>query len=175
MSIPVVTPADVHTAPSRTKIALGSTVTAGNRRASSSHADQWVAARLPSSSPAAASTNAPEHTEVMRGTTRAARRSQPSSAGSLAACRIAAASPPATTTVSRRPGRIRRRSAVRTGSPHVVVRSPPPTDAITTRYAARPALRDAVANTSAGPVRSSVCTPGNPMITTRGAGGTGRK
>ena len=73
-SIPAVTPADVHTLPSRTKIGSGSTVTLGYRRAKSSHHAQCVVARRPSSSPAAASTNAPVHTDVTRRLRRASRR-----------------------------------------------------------------------------------------------------
>ena len=65
-SMPAVTPAEVATLPSRTKIGSGSTVTAGNIRARRSQLDQWVVARRPSSSPACASTKAPEHTEVTR-------------------------------------------------------------------------------------------------------------
>ena len=47
--MPAVTPAEVQTGPSRTKIGSGSTRTAGKRRASSAQHDQWVAARRPSS------------------------------------------------------------------------------------------------------------------------------
>ena len=70
-SMPAVTPADVHTDPSCTKIGSRSTRTPGKAAARRSHCDQCVVARFPSSSPARASTKAPEHTDVTR---RVARR-----------------------------------------------------------------------------------------------------
>ena len=61
------TPADVHTLPSRTKIGSGSTVIDGYRRAMSRRTTSSASsARLPSSIPAAASTNAPVHTDATR-------------------------------------------------------------------------------------------------------------
>ena len=76
--MPAVTPADVHTLPSRTKIGSDSTVTCGctvgevlARRSSAS------SARLPSSRPAAASTNAPVHTDATRRLRRASRATAP--------------------------------------------------------------------------------------------------
>src|SRR6516162_7152364 len=65
-SIPAVTPAEVHTEPSHTKIGSGSTRTAGKRWASLAQYIQWVAARRPSNTPAAASRNAPVQTEATR-------------------------------------------------------------------------------------------------------------
>ncbi len=50
--MPAVTPADVRTLPSATKIGSGSTSTCGKRRASSSHHAQCVVTRRPSSRPA---------------------------------------------------------------------------------------------------------------------------
>ena len=64
--MPAVTPADVQTLPSRTKMRSRFHRVCGWFRLSRSHADQCVVARLPSSSPAAASTNAPVHTDVTR-------------------------------------------------------------------------------------------------------------
>ena len=62
MSMPAVTPPPVKTLPSRTTRA-GSCVTP--KSASWSRQAQWQAARLPCSSPAAASSNEPVHTEVI--------------------------------------------------------------------------------------------------------------
>lgn len=64
--MPAVTPADVYTVPSRTKIASGSTVTPECRRARVAACRQCVTARRPSSSPARASRNAPVHTDAVR-------------------------------------------------------------------------------------------------------------
>jgi hypothetical protein len=65
-SMPAVTPADVRTGPSTTKIGSRSTATAGWRRCRSSQYCQWVVARRPSSSPALASTYAPVQTDATR-------------------------------------------------------------------------------------------------------------
>ena len=65
--MPAVTPADVHTLPSRTKIGSGSTVTSGySAREVRRTTTQCVVARFPSSRPAAASTNVPVHTDATR-------------------------------------------------------------------------------------------------------------
>ena len=64
--MPVVTPAEDHTLPSRTNIASGSTATCGCRVASNGACIQWVAARRPSNTPAAASRKLPMHTEHTR-------------------------------------------------------------------------------------------------------------
>ena len=64
--MPAVEPAEVMVCPSRTKIRSGSTATRGWRRASSAQNAQCVVAALPSSSPAAASRNAPVQTEQVR-------------------------------------------------------------------------------------------------------------
>ena len=61
--MPAVTPAEVHTLPSRTKIGSGSNRTLGKRAANSAQRPQWVAARRPSSSPAVATRKAPLHTD----------------------------------------------------------------------------------------------------------------
>lgn len=58
-----VTPAAVRTGPSATWIASSSTVTSGNRPASSSATAQCVVTRRPSSRPVAARKKAPLHTE----------------------------------------------------------------------------------------------------------------
>ena len=65
-SMPAVTPAEVATLPSLMKIGSGSTVTSGYRAASSAQYAQWVVTRLPCSSPAAASRNAPVQTDAIR-------------------------------------------------------------------------------------------------------------
>src|SRR3984957_12072982 len=83
--MPAVTPAEVQTGPSRTKIGSASTLTAGKRRASSAQTDQWVAARRPSSTPDAASRNAPVQTEATRRARAARLRSQSIRFGSAAA------------------------------------------------------------------------------------------
>src|SRR5262249_28469780 len=62
-SIPAVTPAEVYTPPSRTKIGSGSTSIRGYCRARRSQNSQWVVASRPSSSPAAASRKAPVQTD----------------------------------------------------------------------------------------------------------------
>jgi hypothetical protein len=100
MSIPVVTPADVQTRPSRTKIASRSTSIRGYERPRRSHDDQCVAARLPSRMPARATMKAPSHTEPMRRTTRDARTSQPMSSWLADASSSARSAPPTTSTVS---------------------------------------------------------------------------
>lgn len=60
-SIPAAAPADVRIWPLSTNSTFGSTVTFGWSSASSRAARQCVVARMPSSSPAAASTNDPVH------------------------------------------------------------------------------------------------------------------
>ena len=110
-SMPEVTPAEVQTSPSRTKIGLGSTLSSGWRRASSAVEAQWVVTVRPSSSPARASRKAPEQTEVTRRERRAALRIQrirPASSSALATPK-----PPATTSVSIGP---RQRAVVVLGS-----------------------------------------------------------
>ena len=59
-------PADVRIGPSSTYSASGASVTRGNRAANSSTYSQCVVARRPSSSPHAASRNAPEQIEKNR-------------------------------------------------------------------------------------------------------------
>ena len=110
--MPAVTPADVYTRSSRTKMGSRSTRTAGNRRASASHAAQWVVARRPSSSPASARRNAPVHTAATRLARRAVRRIQGTMRPSRARGRVP--SPPATRSVSTGPvARARLRCATR--------------------------------------------------------------
>ena len=109
--MPEVTPAEVQTLPSRTKIGLGSTLSSGWRRASSAVDAQCVVTVLPSSRPARASRNEPEHTEVTRRERRAALRIQRISSASFSAS--ATPNPPATTSVSIGP---RQRAVVVFGS-----------------------------------------------------------
>ncbi len=122
-SIPAVTPAEVTNSPSRTKIGSASTSTSGKAAASASQYAQWVTARRPSSSPAAASTKDPEQTPAVR---RAAPESRRTSASSGLVGdrgpRAAAAGNEQRVELSRsRPGERRRPSVrpleVRTGSP----------------------------------------------------------
>jgi hypothetical protein len=96
--MPAVTPADVHTSPSRTKIGSVSTVTAGYCSASAAQLDQWVTARRPSSRPASASRNAPLHTEATRRERPAAAAIQSIRPRSAHAARFPG--PPTTTSVS---------------------------------------------------------------------------
>ena len=65
-SIPAARPADVSTSPSSTKSTFSSTRTSGCSRRRSSANLQWVVAARPSSSPAAASTNAPVQIDTSR-------------------------------------------------------------------------------------------------------------
>ena len=96
--MPAVTPAEVYSRPSRTKILSGSTVICGWVSARRVQADQWVVARWPSSSPAAASTNAPVQTEATRSLWPAAVTSHRRRTGSAAAASWPR--PPATSSVS---------------------------------------------------------------------------
>ncbi len=95
--MPEVTPAEVHTRPSRTKIGSQSTRTSGCSRASCSSRAQCVVTRRPSSSPAAASRNTPLHTEATRRAPAAAAIQDTSAASSLAR---STPWPPTTTRVS---------------------------------------------------------------------------
>ncbi len=83
--MPAVTPAEVQTAPSRTKIGSGSTFMVGYRRARSPQTDQCVATRRPSNAPVAASRNAPVQTDATRCARLARCRTQSTSAGSAVA------------------------------------------------------------------------------------------
>jgi hypothetical protein len=87
--------------PSRTKIGLGSTVSSGCDRASSSVDAQCVVTVLPSSRPARARRKEPEQTEVIRRERRAALRIQRTSSASFSASLTP--TPPATTRVSMGP------------------------------------------------------------------------
>ena len=66
MSRPAEAPAEVTIRPSSTNSTSGFTLTVGYRLASSPAASQWVVARLPSSSPAAARMNVPEQIDATR-------------------------------------------------------------------------------------------------------------
>ena len=61
--MPAVTPAELNSGPSRTKIRSGSTIADGYAAASSGAYRQWVATRLPPRRPAAPSRKAPVQTE----------------------------------------------------------------------------------------------------------------
>ena len=118
--MPAVTPAELHTAPSHTKMGSISTRASGNCRASSAQSCQCVTARRPSSKPAAPSTKAPVHTEPTRRAWRARAANQLSNDASRATC--ATPRPPATSSVStgvlgrgRRSASIARPDEVRTG------------------------------------------------------------
>ena len=100
--MPAVTPADVQTSPSRMNTGSGSSSTCGKRCRKPSQNAQWVVARWPSSSPAAASRYAPVHTEVVRRACSDARAIQSTTTGSSTALREP--SPPATRSVSWRGG-----------------------------------------------------------------------
>jgi hypothetical protein len=169
MSIPVVTPAEVHTLPSTTKIASRSTAAPGTSFASRSHADQCVAQRRPSSNPAKPITNAPEHTEPIRRTTSAARCSHARTRRSRTTAVIASSSPPTTSTVSVSRGRTDASFTVVIDVPAVVARSPPRLDAKTTSYARLPSWRFVAVNTSAGPIASRLCAWSKTTKITRGA------
>ncbi len=65
-SMPAVTPAEVHSRPSRMKIGSQSTCSPGYSRASCAARPQWLVTRWLVASPAAASRNTPLHTEVTR-------------------------------------------------------------------------------------------------------------
>ena len=161
--MPAVTPADVHTLPSRTKIGSGSTVDVRDSVARArSHARQCVVARRPSSSPAAASTNAPVHTDATRRLrARGARDRSATSAASLRRVERAFAADDdqrvdRTAQRAQRPVGDDRRPAAGRDRPRgsVVdraVRSRPIVDVV-------PA--PAAANTSCGPTRSSAVMPG---------------
>src|SRR5581483_5991057 len=95
MSIPVVTPAEVQTEPSRTKIASRSTSMRGYERASRSQEAQCVAARLPSRMPARAMMKAPSQIDPIRRTVRAARANQPTTNVLEATSSSARSAPPA--------------------------------------------------------------------------------
>ena len=159
--MPAVIPAEVHTSPSRTKMASGSTVIVGKRSASSSQLFQCVVARLPSSRPAAASTNAPLHTDAVRRARRAACRIASIIASSWTASRTP--SPPATTRVSSAVVAMSATGAVATNRiPPDVTISPGLDAATSTTYFGCVEMRERLAmeNTSPGPHTSRTCTPG---------------
>src|SRR6202030_1457698 len=96
--MPAVTPAEVQTEPSRTKIGSDATRTAGKRRASSAQHDQWGDARRPSRTPEAANRNAPVQTDATRRALLALALTHLTSIGSAAAA--STPGPPATKSVS---------------------------------------------------------------------------
>jgi hypothetical protein len=126
--MPAVTPAEVAIGPSRTKIGSGSTSTSGNLRARVPQTAQWVVTRRPLSSPASASRNAPEQTDMTRGTDLPWRRSQATTSGSV----VRVPSPPGTTTVAGS-GAVDRSRSGTTVSPLEVRTGVPPGLAVTTR------------------------------------------
>ncbi len=159
-SMPAVTPAEVHTRPSRRKIGSQSTRTSGCSRASCSSRAQCVVTRRPSSRPAAASRNTPLHTEATRRAPAAAAATQETSAASSRA--RSTPSPPTTTRVSVPAGS-------RSATPCPACTNSPLTDrtgparVATTSQAYPPAPW----NTSCGPVRSSGWKPSKTTKTTR--------
>lgn len=152
-SIPAVTPAEVASLPSRTKIGSGSTSTAGWSRARCSQTVQCVVTRCPSSSPASASSIAPVQTETSRSGCGACSRSQSTSAGS--GSRVP--SPPGTRRVWGGSASARLLSGTRT-RPLQVRTGAPSSEAVRSRYPA-PGKREAPAKTSTGPVTSRLWTP----------------
>lgn len=95
--MPAVTPAAVHTVSElRTKMGSGSTVTAGNSRASASANAQCVVARQPSSRPARAARNAPVQTLTTRRQWAEALRTH----STASAWAVSAPAPPGSTRVS---------------------------------------------------------------------------
>src|SRR6185437_6547369 len=159
--MPAVTPADVQTAPSRTKIGSDSTCTAGKRRANSVQNDQWVAARRPSSTPVEASRNAPVQTEATRRAFLARRRTQSTRAASAAAA--STPGPPTIRSVSSAaPGR--GSSCVVSPSPAEADTrrppAPPPSGHRVARHPHRPRRRWLTRTPGAGPRRRGVAPRG---------------
>ena len=120
--MPAVTPAEVETLPSRTKIGSRSTRAVGYRCWSASHTAQWVVARRPSSSPASPSRKAPLQTEVTRRARSAVRRIQDTRRASRMAARVPW--PPAISSVSTGPVAWRRLRPATNASPLEVGTAP---------------------------------------------------
>ena len=183
--MPAVTPAEVQTGPSRTKIGSGSTRTAGKRRASSAQNDQWVAARRPSSKPVAASRTAPVQTEATRRAWPARVRAQSTSTGSAAAA--VTPGPPAMISVSSAASAGGSGSAASPSPAEAVTLVPPPSPqaprpgshraAFPADFPAAspgPATKSlAEANTWSGPATSSSCTDGKASSFDRAGRGFG--
>ena len=167
--MPAVTPAEVHTLPSRMKIGSGSTVTSGNSCARRAHVAQWVVALRPSSSPARASKKAPEHTEVTRRDRCAADRIQATSRSSTIAW--ATPRPPTTTRVSIGPRQAPIARLAPISSPFDARITPPSglTTSVAYSLTSLSLNRSAIANTSSGPARSSSWRSGKTTSTTRRA------
>src|SRR5580698_8506571 len=126
--MPAVTPAELQTEPSRTKIGSDSTRTAGKRRANSAQYDQWVTARRPSSAPEAANRNAPVQTDATRRALLARARTQSTSA--VSALAASTPGPPAIINVS---GGIPLRGSGRVPIPTPAEVVTPPSSFATTR------------------------------------------
>ena len=123
--MPAVTPAEVATFPSRTKIGSGRTVTSGYRAASPAQLAQCVVACRPASRPASASRNAPVQTATIRSAPAPVRRSQPITSGT--GSRVPG--PPGTSSVCGA-GSSRRSASGAIASPLPVRTGPPPTLAV---------------------------------------------
>lgn len=164
-------PAPVQTSPSRMKIGSASTSISGCAEASCRAVDQWVVARLPSSSPAAASRCAPTQTDATRRLRPASSFTRSTTTGSTRAWTRRSRSTstePGTTRVSMlRPAASRKVRSGRTRTPAPVVTGSRDSAARTTSYpSASPASRRASENTSGGPVTSSRSTPSKRTMTT---------
>ena len=96
--MPAVTPAEVQTGPSRTKMASRSTSISGWRVSRIGHHHQWVVARRPSSRPSRARIIAPVQIATIRRARRAALATWARSASSSSAAVVPW--PPQTTSVS---------------------------------------------------------------------------
>ena len=172
--MPAVTPAEVHTLPSRTKIGSGSTSIAGYLACNSLARAQWVVTRRPSSRPGRGGEERPRahgHEPSAR-VARLGRRSRrgagrrtprPPRRRRGAAARRSGRSAPTTA----RSAPIRR--------PLSATTSPPSTDTTCRRYLGASgdmwaSASLAPANTSCGPVMSSGCTPSKATITTARGG-----
>ncbi len=129
--MPELTPADVYSAPSATKIASRSIRTVGYRSASSSKNCQWVVARRPSSRPASASTKAPTHTLTTRrlraaaSLTAASRSARPIASGQVQV--------PGTIMVSTGPATSAADASTPMRKPELLITSAPSGDTIRTR------------------------------------------
>ncbi len=164
-------PAPVQTSPSRMKIGSASTSISGCSAASWCAVDQWVVARFPSSSPAAASRCAPTQTDVTRRVREArafTRSTSPASTTARTRRSPSASTEPGTMSVSMlRPAAWSKVTSGRMRTPAAVVTGSNEAAASTTSYAAAsPASRRASENTSGGPVTSSRSTPSNTTMTT---------
>ena len=163
---PRVTPAEVNSVPSRTKIASGSTVIAGYARPSSPACRQWVVARRPSSSPAAARTKAPVQIEQTRPDRAASARDGVAAAPASIGCvgeHVTAGDQQRVERAGRRVGGVERRP----GSPCRSRTHRPRRRRDTAPARSGAPIRFASVNTSLGPATSSSFTPSKTTTPTR--------